>query len=69
MIASVLGVNRAANTPWIARKTQSSTIDGATAHITDAIPKPTTPMKNTRRWPKMSPSDPPISSSADNVNR
>ena len=69
MIASVLGVSRAANTPWTARKTHSTAIEGATAHSSEATPKPTTPMKKTRRCPKMSPSEPPISSSADSVRR
>ena len=59
-MASAAGVSTAPNTPWSARATTSSSIVGATAQNTDVTPNPTTPSMNTRRAPKMSPSEPPI---------
>jgi hypothetical protein len=67
--ASELGVSKAPATPWSARNAISSPIEGATAHSREHTPKPATPRLNTRRSPKMSPSDPPSRISEPRVNR
>ena len=69
IIASAAGVSSAPNTPWSARATTSSSIVGASAQNSDVTPKPPTPSVNMRRSPKMSPSEPPISSSELSVRR
>jgi hypothetical protein len=67
--ASELGVNNAPAIPCKARNATSSPIEGATAHNKDATPNPPTPSANTRRSPKMSPSDPPSRINEPSVSR
>ena len=51
MTASALGVSSAPNAPCSARPAIRIPMSGATAHSTDTIPNPATPMENTRRSP------------------
>ena len=67
--ASAAGVRTAPATPCSARASTSSSIVGASAQNSDVTPKAPTPIANTRRSPKMSPSEPPISSSEPSVTR
>ena len=67
--ASAAGVSTAPATPCSARASTSSSIVGASAQNSEVTPKPATPSANTRRSPKMSPSEPPISSSEPSVTR
>ena len=67
--ASAAGVSTAPATPWSARAATSSSIVGASAQNMEVTPKPATPRANTRRSPKMSPSEPPIRSSEPSVRR
>ena len=67
--ASELGVSSAPATPWSARNTISSVIEGAIAHSSEAAPNPPTPSANTRRSPKMSPSEPPSRISDPSITR
>ena len=67
--ASAAGVSAAPATPCSARASTSVSIVGASAHAMEGTPKAKTPRANTRRSPKMSPSDPPISSSEPRVTR
>jgi hypothetical protein len=69
MTASELGVSKAPATPWSARNAIRSPIEGASAHSTEQTPKPATPTANTRRSPKMSPSDPPSRINEPSVSR
>ena len=67
--ASELGVRSAPAMPCRARKAISVPIDGAIAHSSDVTPNPATPSANTRRSPKMSPSDPPRRMNEPSVSR
>ena len=67
--ASELGVSSAPATPWSARAAISTPIEGASAHSSEAAPKPATPSVKMRRSPKMSPSEPPIRISEPSVSR
>ena len=67
--ASAAGVSSAPATPWSARAATRSSMVGARAQASDVTPKASTPRANTRRSPKMSPSEPPISSSEPSVTR
>jgi hypothetical protein len=67
--ARAAGVSSAPATPWNARPATSTSIVGASAHSTEVTPKAATPRANTRRSPKMSPSEPPIRSSEPSVRR
>ena len=67
--ASALGVSSAPNAPWSARPAISISIVGASAHSSETAPKPATPIENTRRSPKTSPSEPPTRISAPSVSR
>ena len=67
--ASALGVKSAPNTPCKPRAPTTNQIDGATAHSSDAAPKPPTPSANTRRSPNTSPSDPPTRISDPSASR
>ena len=49
--ASALGMSSAPKTPCSARAATSNSIVGASAHSTDAAPKPATPVAKTRRSP------------------
>ncbi len=69
IVASAAGVSTAPNTPWRARANTSISIVGATAQKTEVTPNPPTPIMNTRRSPKMSPSDPPTRISELSVTR
>ena len=67
--ASALGISSAPNAPSSARPAIRMPISGATAHSTETIPNPATPIENTRRSPKMSPSDPPMRISEPRASR
>ena len=67
--ASAAGVSSAPATPWRARAATSTSIVGARAHSIEVTPNALMPNANTRRSPKMSPSEPPISSSEPSVSR
>jgi hypothetical protein len=67
--ASAAGVSAAPATPWSARPAISTSIEGATAQITEVAPNATTPDRKTRRSPKMSPSEPPMRRSDPSVTR
>ena len=67
--ASAAGVSSAPATPWSARAATSTSMVGASAQISEVTPKADTPSAKTRRSPKMSPSEPPISSSEASVTR
>ena len=49
--ASALGVSSAPNTPCSARPATSTSIVGASAQTIETMPKPATPIENTRRSP------------------
>ena len=51
MIASDPGTSSAPAAPWSSRATTSSSSVGARPHRTDVMPKPHSPMANTRRRP------------------
>ena len=63
MIESVAGIISAAPTPWTTRLTTSAVGSGAKPAVAEERAKMTTPMRNMRRRPKMSPSRPPVASS------
>ena len=67
--ASAAGVSSAPATPCRARAPTSTSIVGARAQSSEVAPNRNTPSANTRRSPKMSPSEPPISSSDESVTR
>ncbi len=67
--ASELGTSSAPATPCSARAITSATIVGASAHASEATPKPPTPIANTRRSPNRSPSEPPTRISEPSVSR
>ena len=69
MSASALGVSSAPNAPCRARPAISSSMLGAAAQSTETTPKPATPIENTRRSPKRSPSEPPTRISDPSVSR
>ena len=68
MIDSVPGIMNAAPTPWTAREATSQPSVGAKPIVAEATAKTTTPNRNIRRRPKMSPSRPPVTSSTANVS-
>ena len=51
MSARELGTRNAPATPWTARAAISSSIEGAAATATDAMPNPMRPMRSTSRRP------------------
>ena len=67
--ASALGVSSAPKTPWATRPATSTSIDGASAQMSDVRPKPSTPRLKIRRSPKTSPSEPPTRISAASASR
>jgi hypothetical protein len=69
MIPIVLGTSTAPAIPCSARKPTRTPASGASAHISDVAPKAATPATKTRRRPKMSPSEPPISRNDPRVRR
>ena len=66
MIDSVPGIISAAPTPWTARLATSQPAVGASPIVAEAAAKITTPIRKTRRRPKMSPSRPPVTSRTAN---
>ena len=68
MIESVPGIMNAAPTPWTAREATSQPSEGAKPIVAEASANTTTPNRNIRRRPKMSPSRPPVTSSTANVS-
>ena len=68
MIASEPGSSSAPPTPWSARAAISARTSGASPHSRDASANQTTPTRNTRRLPSLSPSDPPSSRNAARVS-
>ena len=68
MIESVAGIMNAAPTPWIARPAISQPWSGARPIAALDSAKTTTPKRNIRRRPRMSPSRPPVTSSTANVS-
>ena len=63
MIESVPGIISAAPTPWTTRLTTSEVSSGANPAVAEERAKMTTPARNIRRRPKMSPSRPPVANS------
>ncbi len=63
MIESVPGIISAAPTPWTTRLTTSAVWSAAKPAVAEESAKMTTPVRNMRRRPKMSPSRPPVASS------
>jgi hypothetical protein len=63
MIDSVAGIMKAAPTPWTARKAISQASLWEKPMSALDRPKTTTPNRNMRRRPKMSPRRPPVTSS------
>ncbi len=59
MVESTCGATNAAPSPCATRAVTSSPADGATAHHTEAAPNQTSPIRSTRRRPRLSPSRPP----------
>ena len=66
-IVRLSGVTKAPPTPWIARATIRTSLDGASAAAADPAVKMTRPRMNIRRRPKRSPSAAPVSSRTANV--
>ena len=66
MIESVAGIMNAAPMPWIARPAMSHASVGAKPIAALEIAKVTTPNRNIRRRPKMSPRRPPVTSRTAN---
>ncbi len=69
MMARLPGMSSAAVMPCSARAAMSASIDGATPLSSDVAANPTNPMMKTRRRPKRSPRDPPMTSSDPRVRR
>ena len=63
MIERVAGIMNAAPTPWTARLATSHASLGAKPMVALESAKVTTPKRNIRRRPKMSPRRPPVTSS------
>jgi len=59
MVDSTWGATRDAPRPCTTRPATSRPTDGASAHHTEAAPNHTSPIRSTRRRPKLSPSRPP----------
>ena len=68
MIESVAGIMNAAPTPCTARPATSQAWSGARPMAALESAKTTTPKRNMRRRPKMSPSRPPVTSRTANVS-
>ncbi len=67
--ASALGASSAPKIPCSTRAATSTSMLGASAHSSDAMPKPATPIENTRRSPSTSPSEPPMRMSDPSASR
>ena len=68
MIERVPGIMNAAPTPWTARLATSQPWVGARPIVALETANTTTPNRNMRRRPKMSPSRPPVTSSTAKVS-
>ncbi len=68
MIAIPCGMSSAPNAPWQRRAEISMAGLKDRPHATDASVKPAMPMRNRRRWPYLSPSRPPITSSTPSAS-
>jgi hypothetical protein len=68
MIERVPGIMNAAPIPWTARPAISQPCVGAKPIVALETAKTTTPNRNMRRRPKMSPSRPPVTSSTAKVS-
>ena len=68
MIDRVAGIMNAAPMPWIARPPTSQAWSGETPIAALETAKTTTPNRNMRRRPKMSPSRPPVTRSTAKVS-
>ena len=68
MIDSVAGIMNAAPMPWTARLATSAAVVRREAGRRGGEREQTTPNRNARRRPKMSPSRPPVTSSTANVS-
>ncbi len=67
MIERVPGIISAAPTPWRAREATSQPSVGAKPAVAEARAKMVTPVRKTKRRPKMSPRRPPVTSRTANV--
>ena len=68
MIESVAGIMNAAPMPWMARLATSQPWSGARPIAALESANTTTPKRNMRRRPKMSPSRPPVTSRTAKVS-
>ena len=68
MIERVAGIMNAAPMPWMAREATSQVSLGARPIVAEASAKTTTPNRNIRLRPKMSPSRPPVMSRTAKVS-
>ena len=68
MIESVAGIMNAAPMPWTARNATSALSEGAKPMAALETPNTSTPNRNIRRRPKMSPRRPPVTSITANVS-
>ena len=68
MIERVPGIMNAAPIPWIERAATSQPSPGARPIVPEASAKTTTPSRNMRRRPKMSPRRPAVTSSTAKVS-
>jgi len=68
MIERVPGIMKAAPMPWSARPPTSQLSEGAKPSVAEASAKTTTPKRNMRRRPKMSPRRPPVTSRTANTS-
>lgn len=63
-IANPCGSITAAASPWPARAASSAGSEGAAAHSSDIAANAANPIRNSRRRPNRSPTDPAVSSTA-----
>jgi hypothetical protein len=68
MIDRVPGIMNAAPAPCKAREATSHSSEGAKPIVAEERAKTTTPPRNTRRRPKMSPIRPPVTSRTANTS-
>jgi len=59
-IESVAGIMSAPPIPWTTRLPTSQVVSGANPAVADETENSTTPIRNVRRRPKMSPRRPPV---------
>ena len=68
MTATLTGNRMAAPTPWITRKPNTTSLEGASPQASDARAKMAIPVSSIRRRPRMSPTLPPAISRAPPVS-